>query len=70
MLNKELNQLSGMSKSGNQVSEYISTTFLGKLTLKLFYQALALSFMSVLSNLFASAAHLHRSENFFVFTRF
>ncbi|XP_076814604.1 3',5'-cyclic-AMP phosphodiesterase 4C-like isoform X4 [Clavelina lepadiformis] len=28
MLNKELNQLSGMSKSGNQVSEFISTTFL------------------------------------------
>ncbi|CAK8675882.1 unnamed protein product [Clavelina lepadiformis] len=30
MLNKELNQLSGMSKSGNQVSEFISTTFLGR----------------------------------------
>lgn len=29
MLNKELNQLSGMSKSGNEVSEYISSTFLG-----------------------------------------
>uniref|UniRef100_F7AP89 Phosphodiesterase n=1 Tax=Ciona intestinalis TaxID=7719 RepID=F7AP89_CIOIN len=28
MLNKELNQLSGMSKSGNQVSEFISTIFL------------------------------------------
>nr|CAB3264738.1 cAMP-specific 3',5'-cyclic phosphodiesterase 4B-like [Phallusia mammillata] len=28
MLNKELNQLSGTSKSGNEVSEYISSTFL------------------------------------------
>uniref|UniRef100_H2Y9V9 3',5'-cyclic-AMP phosphodiesterase n=1 Tax=Ciona savignyi TaxID=51511 RepID=H2Y9V9_CIOSA len=28
MLNKELNQLSGMSKSGNQVSEFISSTYM------------------------------------------
>lgn len=30
MLNRELSHLSEMSRSGNQVSEYISTTFLGK----------------------------------------
>jgi len=30
MLNKELNHLSGLSKSGNQVSEYISSTYLGE----------------------------------------
>ncbi len=30
MLNRELTHLSEMSKSGNQVSEYISNTFLGK----------------------------------------
>uniref|UniRef100_H2Y9W1 Phosphodiesterase n=1 Tax=Ciona savignyi TaxID=51511 RepID=H2Y9W1_CIOSA len=30
MLNKELNQLSGMSKSGNQVSEFISSTYMEK----------------------------------------
>ncbi|KAI2588669.1 PDE4A isoform 8 [Pan troglodytes] len=29
MLNRELTHLSEMSRSGNQVSEYISTTFLG-----------------------------------------
>lgn len=30
MLNRELTHLSEMSRSGNQVSEYISNTFLGK----------------------------------------
>jgi len=30
MLNKELNHLAGISKSGNEVSEFISSTFLGK----------------------------------------
>lgn len=30
MLNRELTHLSEMSKSGNQVSEFISNTFLGK----------------------------------------
>ncbi|CAL8354503.1 unnamed protein product [Boreogadus saida] len=30
MLNRELSHLSEMSRSGNQVSEYISSTFLGK----------------------------------------
>lgn len=30
MLNRELTHLSEMSRSGNQVSEYISTTFLGE----------------------------------------
>jgi hypothetical protein len=30
MLNKELGQFSESSKSGNQISEYIFTTFLGK----------------------------------------
>lgn len=30
MLNRELSHLSEMSRSGNQVSEYISTTFLGE----------------------------------------
>lgn len=30
MLNRELNHLSEMSRSGNQVSEYISNTFLGE----------------------------------------
>lgn len=33
MLNRELSHLSEMSRSGNQVSEYISTTFLGKTNL-------------------------------------
>lgn len=33
MLNRELSHLSEMSRSGNQVSEYISTTFLGKANL-------------------------------------
>ena len=32
MLNRELSHLSEMSRSGNQVSEYISTTFLGEFT--------------------------------------
>lgn len=31
MLNRELTHLSEMSRSGNQVSEYISNTFLGKI---------------------------------------
>jgi hypothetical protein len=31
MLNRELTHLSEMSRSGNQVSEYISNTFLGKM---------------------------------------
>lgn len=35
MLNRELSHLSEMSRSGNQVSEYISTTFLGKSNLPL-----------------------------------
>lgn len=30
MLNRELTHLSEMSRSGNQVSEYISNTFLGE----------------------------------------
>lgn len=30
MLNRELSHLSEMSRSGNQVSEYISSTFLGE----------------------------------------
>lgn len=30
MLNRELSQLSETSRSGNQVSEFISSTFLGK----------------------------------------
>lgn len=30
MLNRELSHLSEMSRSGNQVSEYISNTFLGE----------------------------------------
>lgn len=30
MLNRELTQLSETSRSGNQVSEFISSTFLGK----------------------------------------
>lgn len=30
MLNRELTHLSEMSRSGNQVSEFISNTFLGK----------------------------------------
>lgn len=30
MLNRELSQLSETSRSGNQVSEYISSTFLGE----------------------------------------
>ena len=30
MLNKELSHLAGTSKSGNQISEYICSTFLGK----------------------------------------
>lgn len=30
MLNKELSHFSESSKSGNQISEYIFTTFLGK----------------------------------------
>lgn len=30
MLNRELSNLSQMSRSGNQVSEFISRTFLGK----------------------------------------
>lgn len=34
MLNRELSHLSEMSRSGNQVSEYISTTFLGKTNLR------------------------------------
>ena len=32
MLNRELSHLSEMSRSGNQVSEYISNTFLGEHT--------------------------------------
>lgn len=32
MLNRELTHLSEMSRSGNQVSEFISNTFLGKTT--------------------------------------
>jgi hypothetical protein len=32
MLNKELSHLSESSKSGNQISEYICSTFLGKFT--------------------------------------
>ncbi|KAG9462530.1 hypothetical protein GDO78_013935, partial [Eleutherodactylus coqui] len=32
MLNRELTHLSETSRSGNQVSEYISSTFLGKNT--------------------------------------
>lgn len=35
MLNRELSHLSEMSRSGNQVSEYISTTFLGKVDILL-----------------------------------
>lgn len=35
MLNRELTHLSEMSRSGNQVSEYISNTFLGKQCLAL-----------------------------------
>lgn len=31
MLNKELSHFSESSKSGNQISEYICSTFLGKL---------------------------------------
>lgn len=31
MLNRELTQLSETSRSGNQVSEFISSTFLGKI---------------------------------------
>lgn len=34
MLNRELTHLSEMSRSGNQVSEYISNTFLGKMFTK------------------------------------
>lgn len=34
MLNRELTHLSEMSRSGNQVSEYISNTFLGKTTME------------------------------------
>lgn len=35
MLNRELSHLSEMSRSGNQVSEYISSTFMGELDQKL-----------------------------------
>lgn len=34
MLNKELSHFSESSKSGNQISEYICSTFLGKLLTK------------------------------------
>ena len=36
MLNKELSHFSESSRSGNQISEYICTTFLGKKTHKKF----------------------------------
>lgn len=37
MLNKELSHFSESSKSGNQISEYICSTFLGKYLYVLFY---------------------------------
>lgn len=36
MLNRELTHLSEMSRSGNQVSEFISSTFLGEYPTKTF----------------------------------
>lgn len=36
MLNRELTHLSEMSRSGNQVSEFISSTFLGEYPKKTF----------------------------------
>lgn len=36
MLNKELSHFSESSKSGNQISEYICSTFLGKSNVILF----------------------------------
>lgn len=38
MLNRELTQLSETSKSGNQVSEFISSTFLGKTNTYMYIQ--------------------------------
>lgn len=42
MLNKELSHFSESSKSGNQISEYICTTFLGKLNSIFFVSSLLL----------------------------
>ena len=40
MLNKELGHFSESSRSGNQISEYIFSTFLGKFNIKRFFQGL------------------------------
>ena len=40
MLNKELGHFSESSRSGNQISEYIFSTFLGKFNIKGFFQGL------------------------------
>lgn len=46
MLNKELSHLSESSKSGNQISEYICSTFLGEFSLYDIQQALLKYFIS------------------------
>lgn len=65
MLNKELSHFSESSKSGNQISEYICSTFLGK-----FCQSLLLIPVSLYHNMFHKFIPFDRKKEFFNCLRF